>query len=60
MLCMERLRYNWYLWFGFKNRRKPTKHPMQYLVTREPSRTIMVDVTKLHGKKTKFEIVNAK
>jgi len=55
MLCMERLRYNWYLWFGFKNKRKPMKHPLQHLLTREPSRT--VGVSKLHSK---FEIVNAK
>jgi hypothetical protein len=57
---MERLRYNWYLWFGFKNKRKPTKHPMQHLVTRETSRTIMVDVSKLHGKKSKFEVVDGR
>jgi hypothetical protein len=57
MLCMERLRYNWYLWFGFKNKRKPMKHPLQHLLTKESSRTIIVDVTKLHSK---FEIVNAK
>jgi hypothetical protein len=60
MNCIDRLRYNWFLWFGFKNKRKPTKHPMEHLAKRETSRIIMVDVTKLHGKKSKFEIVNAK
>jgi len=57
---MERLQYNWFLWFGFKNKRKPLKHPLQYTHGKERSRTVVVDVTRLHGKKSKFEIVNAK
>jgi len=54
---MERLRYNWYLWFGFKNKRKPMKHPLQHVLRQEASRTIIVDVSKLHAKKSNFEIV---
>ena len=57
MNCIDRLRYNWYLWFGFKNKRKPMKHPLQHVLRQETSRTILVDVSKLHGKKSNFEIV---
>jgi hypothetical protein len=57
MLCMERLKYNWFLWFGFKNKRKPTKHPMQHVVKHGASRTIIVDVSKL---RSKFEIVDGR
>jgi len=57
---MERLRYNWYLWFGLKNKRKSTRHPMEHLAKRETSRTIMVDVSKLHAKKSNFEVVDGK
>jgi hypothetical protein len=59
MDCIDRLRYNWFLWFGVKNKRKPSKHPMQHVVT-PTHKIIVIDGTKLHRKKSKFEIVEPK
>ena len=60
MLCMERLRYNWFLWFGFKNKRRPMKHPMQHILSQKDSRNISIDENKFYYKKSKFEIANPK
>lgn len=63
MTCIGWLRYKWFVWFSPKNKRKPTEHPMQHILRHEASRTIIVDVGKLHSKKSyksKFEIVDGR
>ena len=60
MNCIERLRYNWFLWFGFKNKRNSTNHPMQHVLVKKPDRIILIDGNKLYYKKSKFEVVDGR